>query len=160
MHRTIRHLGTAAIAASALALAIPAMPAQACGEGQFNMGRGMRYQGYLAPRPATVLVYDQDPTQRRSIYQGLNRAGHHLTVARTADDLARALRSKHFDVVISDLGNADAIDAAPARLLPVVQRQQRNEAGIRSRFQVFLLDGASLGQYLKGIDRLLQGTLK
>jgi hypothetical protein len=81
-------------------------------------------------------------------------------VARNADDLARALRSQRFDVVISDLGNSDAIDAAPARLLPVVQRRQRNEAGIRSRFRVFLLDGASLGQYLKGIDQLVRGTLK
>jgi hypothetical protein len=149
-----------AFAAFAIALALAALPVHACGEGQFNMGQGMRYQGYLAPRPATVLVYDQDPIQRRSIYQGLNRAGHHLTVARTEDDLARALRSKHFDVVISDLGDTGAIHAGSARLLPVVLRQQRNEAGIRSRFQVFLLDGASLGQYLKGIDRLLQGALK
>jgi CheY-like chemotaxis protein len=153
MHRTIPTI-------AALAIAVSTLPVQACGEGQFNMGQGMRYQGYLAPRPATVLVYDQDPMQRRSIYQGLNRAGHHLTVARNADDLARALRSQRFDVVISDLGNSDAIDAAPARLLPVVQRQQRNEDGIRSRFQVFLLDGASLGQYLKGIDQLVRGTLK
>jgi hypothetical protein len=148
------------IPAAAFAIAIIAMPAHACGEGQFNMGQGMRYQGYLTPRPATVLVYDQDPAQRRSIYLGLNRAGHHLTVARTADDLARALQGKRFDVVISDLGNADAIDAAPARLLPVVQRQQRNETSVRSRFRVFLLDGASLGQYLKGIDQLVRGTLK
>jgi CheY-like chemotaxis protein len=147
-------------AIAALAIAIAALPAHACGEGQFNMGQGLRYQGYLAPRPATVLVYDQDPMQRKSIYQGLNRAGHHLTVARTADDLARALRSKHYDVVISDLGNSGAINAGAARLLPVVRRQQRNEAGIRSRFRVFLLDGASLGQYLKGIDQLVRGALK
>jgi DNA-binding NarL/FixJ family response regulator len=139
---------------------VVAPTAFACGEGHFNMGQGMRYQGYLAPRPATVLVYDQDPMQRKSIYQGLNRAGHHLTVARTTDDLAQALRSRHFDVVISDLGDSGTIDAGAARLLPVVQRQQRNEAGIRSRFRVFLLDGASLGQYLKGIDQVVRGALK
>jgi PleD family two-component response regulator len=148
------------IPAAAFAIAIIAMPAHACGEGQFNMGQGMRYQGYLTPRPATVLVYDQDPAQRRSIYLGLNRAGHHLTVARTPDDLARALQGKRNDLVITHHGNADANDAAPARLLPVVQRQQRNETSVRSRFRVFLLDGASLGQYLKGIDQLVRGTLK
>jgi hypothetical protein len=138
------HRITATIAA--LAIAIAAVPAQACGEGQFNMGQGMRYQGYLAPRPATVLVYDQDPAQRKNIYMGLHRAGHRLTVARNADDLTRALNGKRFDVVISDLGDSAAIDGnGAARLLPVVQRQQRNEAGIRSRFKVFLLDGASLG---------------
>lgn len=144
----------------AFAAAFASLPAFACGEGQFNMGQGMRYQGYLAPRPATVLVYDGDPAQRRNIYQGLNRAGHRLTVVRNADDLAQAIRDKHFDVVISDLDESAAIGGASTRLLPVVQRQQRNEAGIRSRFRVFLLDGASLGQYLKGIDQLVRIPLK
>jgi len=46
MHRTIPTI-------AALAIAVSTLPVQACGEGQFNMGQGMRYQGYLAPRPAT-----------------------------------------------------------------------------------------------------------
>jgi len=142
----------------AIIIATAALPAYACGEGQFNLGQGMQYQGYLAPRPATVLVYDQNPEQHRSIYVGLNRAGHRLTVARSADDLAQALQGKRFDVVIGDLGNLDAIAAtAAAHLLPVIQRQQRNDPDIRNRFRVFLLSGASLGQYLKGIDQLVRG---
>ena len=142
----------------AIIIATAAMPAYACGEGQFNLGQGMQYQGYLAPRPATVLVYDQNPEQHRSIYAGLNRAGHRLTVARSADDLAQTLRDKQFDVIIGNLGNLDAIaTAGVAHLLPVIQRQQRNDPGIRNRFRVFLLDGASLGQYLKGIDQLVRG---
>ena len=95
-------------AIAAFVIAIAAIPAHACGEGQFNMGQGMRYQGYLAPRPATVLVYDEDPTQRRNIYQGLFRAGHRLTVARNADELAQSMRGKHYDVVISSLDRAAA----------------------------------------------------
>lgn len=162
MQRTQPQRMMPAIAAFAFAIATAAAtPAHACGEGQFNMGQGMRYQGYLAPRPATVLVYDADPAQRKDIYVGLYRAGHRLTVARNPDDLARALHGKRFDVVISDLGDSGAVGGAgAARLLPVVQRQQRNEAGIRSRFRVFLLDGASLGQYLKGIDQLVRVPLK
>ena len=144
-----------AIAACLAVLASP--PAIACGEGQFNMGKGMQYQGYLAPRPATVLVYDAAPEQRRSIYQGLHRAGHRLTVARSADDLSRALAAKHYDVVISDLDKSGAIGAG-GRLMPVVPRQQRNDSTLRDRFRVFLLDGASLGQYLKGIDQLVRGV--
>jgi hypothetical protein len=145
--------------AAACIAAVASLPVLACGEGQFNMGKGMQYQGYLAPRPATVLVYDAAPEQRRSIYQGLNRAGHRLTVARNADDLARAMAGKRYDVVISSIAAATAVGGG-AHLLPVVQRQQRNDAGIRERFRVFLLDGASLGQYLKGIDQLVRGSLK
>lgn len=149
---------TLAIATSVLALAtMPVAPVQACGEGQFNMGKGMQYQGYLAPRPATVLVYDETPEQRRAIYQGLHRAGHRLTVARSQDDLSQAMRGKHYDVVISPADRAGSIVAAGAtQLLPVVQRQRRNDPGIRERFRVMLLDGASLGQYLRGIDSLVR----
>ena len=42
--------------AAALSITLPTA-ATACGEGQFNMGQGLKYQAYLAPRPATVLVY-------------------------------------------------------------------------------------------------------
>lgn len=142
--------------ASAL-LAVAALPAQACGEGQFSMGNGMRYQGYLAPRPATILVYDADPSRRDAIYHGLHRAGHTLTVARTQGEAADSLRAKRFDVVIGDVGALPDIGApAQARMLPILERKRRNEADLRARFPVFLLEGASLGQYLKGIDRLVR----
>jgi len=147
------------IATIATQLVVFAGGAQACGEGQFNMGKGMRYQGYLAPRPATVLVYDETPEERLAIYQGLYRAGHRLTVARSSDELSRSLQGKHFDVVISAVDRAAAMPT-DTRVLPVVQRGQRNEPGIRARFPVFLLDGASLGQYLKGIDQLVRVALK
>ena len=147
------------IVACCLCLAAPS--ALACGEGIFNMGQGLRYQGYLAPRPAAVLIYDSNPMERRSVYIGLYRAGHRLTVARNVQDLSHALQHSRFDVVISSLEQMDAVTARTAAkpapsLLPVVQRQQRNAPEVRSRFAVFLLDGASLGQYLKGIDRLVK----
>jgi hypothetical protein len=45
--------------------------------------------------------------------------------------------------------------AARPRLLPVVARSLRNQPELRSRFELFLLDGASLGQYLKVINQAL-----
>lgn len=158
MNRRPVSLSTTLLACS-LCLAAP--PAPACGEGIFNMGQGLRYQGYLAPRPAAVLIYDSNPMERRNVYVGLYRAGHRLTLARNAEDLARALQHSRFDVVISTLEQMDAVMArtatqSPPGLLPVVQRQQRNAPEVRGRFAVFLLDGASLGQYLKGIDRLVK----
>jgi CheY-like chemotaxis protein len=139
-----------------------ATPAHACGEGQFNMGQGLRYQGYLAPRPATVLIYDDGAVapERKALYAGLQRAGHHVTVVRDAGSLSRALDATRYDVVISDLADADAIAtrgaqaAARPPLLPVVERSARNQPALR-RFHAFLLDGASLGQYLKAINQLL-----
>ena len=45
------------------ALALVSAPVLACGEGMLNAGKGLPYQGYLVPRPATVLIYaNPDPT--------------------------------------------------------------------------------------------------
>ncbi len=143
-------------------------PAQACGEGLFNMGQGLRYQGYLAPRPAAVLVYDLDraPADNRiAVYRGLVRAGHRLTIAHDPDELAQALRQQRYDVVIAGYDNVDMVEAKAsgaawsARMLPIVARSQRNAPSVRNRFVLFLLDGASLGQHLKNIDQLLKGKI-
>lgn len=151
----------------AIGLALGAVPpGYACGEGIFHMGEGLRYQGYLAPRPATVLIYGNEiapSSDRIAVYRGLVQAGHRLTIAHSANDLSQALRERRYDVVIASLDAAGAVTAAtppavPApRLLPVVDRGQRNAPGLRNHFEQFVLDGASLGQYLKQINRLMGG---
>ena len=144
----------------AFSLALVSPFANACGEGQFNMGQGLRYQGYLAPHPATVLVYDQAPSDRKALYTGLQKAGHKVTVVGTSDAMSQALRTGRYDVVIADFDDAAALQSragasAKPGVLPVVARNRRNAPEVSSRFKLFLLDGASLGQYLKGINQLL-----
>ena len=156
MNRCI--LATAALVFP-LALACPSV--HACGEGQFNMGQGLRYQGYLVSRPATVLVYDDGATDHKALYAGLQKAGHKVTVVGSAEAMAQALRAHSFDVVIADLDDAAAMQSHVAatsvktKVLPVVARNRRNAPELRSRFNLFLLDGASLGQYLQTINQML-----
>jgi len=147
-------------------------PSYACGEGQFNAGRGLPFQNYLAPRPATVLIYAHPaPTasdsQRDALYAGLQKAGHKLTVVSDTNDLAGALRERHYDIVITAFDAVDAVKAATMdagivagepKLLPVIARRDRNSPQVRSRFDAFLVDGASLGQYLKMIGKALPAT--
>lgn len=149
-----------ATAALGFALALACSPASACGEGQFNMGQGLRYQGYLAPHPATVLVYDDGASDRKALYAGLQKAGHKITVVGTADAMSQALQAGRYDVVIADFDDAAALQSRAGTsvkpgVLPVVARNRRNAPEVSSRFKLFLLDGASLGQYLKGINQLL-----
>lgn len=134
----------------------------ACGEGLYTMGEGSRHRGYLAPRPATVLIYNDQgtvPEATRAVYRGLARAGHRLEVARNPEQLAAALRAHRYDVVIADydqIGNIgrQAEPAAKASLLPILSDAQRDARDWRQRFRYSLTQGASLGQYLKLIDRL------
>jgi len=150
-----------AIAALGFSLALACCPASACGEGQFNMGQGLRYQGYLAPHPATVLVYDETAGDHKALYAGLQKAGHKVTVVGTAEAMSQALQAGRYDVVIADFDDAAALQSrttgmsARPGVLPVVARNRRNAPEVSNRFKLFLLDGASLGQYLKGINQLL-----
>jgi hypothetical protein len=140
-----------------LALGLAAsLPALACSEGLFNSGKGLAYQGYLAPRPATVLIYSTKPgSEREALLAGLQRAGHRVAVASDTAGLTAALAANQVDVVITDIASVDAVTSSDAhpRVLPVVARGQRGS--LRDRFPVVVVDGASLGQYLRGINRLL-----
>lgn len=144
-------------------------PAQACGEGQFNMGKGLRYQAFLAPRPATVLIYADDPgisgARQGALIDGLRKSGHRVTEVRDAAALRAALGEKRFDVLIASYGDIDMVEAsaiaagvASPNLLPVVERKRRQEPALRERFSQFLLSGASLGQYLKTINSVLPAS--
>jgi hypothetical protein len=145
-----------------LALMLAAPPAFGCGEGMFNTGKGLSYQAYLAPRPAAVLVYadpgaDVRDQRQAAIFAGLRKAGHTVTVVTDPDDLRRSIAEQKYDVVISSVDGLDVVAAAgtaqaPA-LLPVVARAARNSPEIRNRFELFLIDGSSLGQYLRAINK-------
>lgn len=148
-------------AALALSLCLAlAPPASACSEGLFNTGKGLAFQGYLAPRPAVVLLYSTAPQEQRvALRAGLQRAGHRVTEVDDPAALAAALAANHYDVVITGLEAADSVPASRAgnapRVLPVVARAQRSSPQVRDRYAVVVVDGASLGQYLRGINRLL-----
>ena len=158
--------------ALAIAMAFASTPTLACGEAMINAGKGLPYRGYLAPRPATVLIYaSPDPTasdaDREALYAGLTKAGHKLTVVKDAAALAGALRERHYDVVITAFDTVDAVQMATAdagssasktALLPVVARSDRDSPQLRGHFDAFVVDGASLGQYLKMIGKALSAN--
>lgn len=137
----------------------------ACGEGLFSMGEGVRYHGYLAPRPATILVYGDEDVHREkqvAVYRGLVQAGHRLAVAHDPDQLSQVLGEHRFDVVIANEDVIDTVHAATAavasapRLLPVVERGGNARSVGGGQFEFLLSHGAGLGQYLRQINRLMR----
>jgi CheY-like chemotaxis protein len=137
--------------------------AMACGEMMFNAGKGLPFQSYLSPRPADVLILsDQSAAGREIAYAGLEQAGHRLTFVHDVGELAAAMDAGRFDIVIVALESADEVQnhvasaarGAP-RVLPVVARSARNSPQVTGRFEQVLLDGASVGQSLVVIERML-----
>jgi hypothetical protein len=140
-----------------------AAPALACGESMFNTGKGLEFQSYLAPRPATVLIYGTpDPSaseaQRAELFAGLEAAGHRVMRVADVDAYAQAVREQKVDLVIAEAGAIDSLagaqgDGAAPRLVPVLARGARPASTQGGRFELFLRGGARLGQYLSAIDK-------
>lgn len=136
----------------------------ACGEGIYAMSEGASQQGYLAPRLATVLVYNDQatvPDSTKAVYRGLVHAGHKVEVARNPAQLAAALQNRRYDVVIASYDRIGLIDGQAETvtrtgLLPVLTSEQRSGNGWRERFRFSLTRDSGLGQYLKLIDKLVK----
>ena len=144
--------------------ALATSQASACGEGIFSMGEGLRYDGYLAPRPATVLVYEPDgdaSKERIAVYRGLARAGHKVTVVTDSEHLSTALARQDFDVVVSDDRHAQDLAVAAglsggkgARQLLVVQEKPQRGGGAAG--PALVRSSASLGTWLGALNRLMK----
>jgi CheY-like chemotaxis protein len=140
--------------------------AMACGEMMFNAGKGLPFQTYLSPRPADVLILSDRSAEAREVaYSGMEQAGHRLTFVSGVDELADALAAGHYDIVIVALESVDKVKArvsgqraSAPQLVPVVARTARNSPQVRGRFEQVLLDGASTGQSLSVIERVLTGS--
>jgi hypothetical protein len=139
-------------------------PGFACGEGLYTMGEGSRHKGYLAPRPAAVLIYNDQgtvPETTKAVYRGLVHAGHKVEVARNPAQLSTALRDRRYDVLIANYDQIDGIDrqvqpVSRTSLLPILTSEQRSANSGKERFRFSLTQDATLGQYLKLIDKLVK----
>jgi hypothetical protein len=146
-------------------LALAPIAAQACGELRFNSGRGLPFQSYIAPRPADVLVVHSEAMQDEYL-EALEEAGHRLTIVSNADAVATELGKRRYDIVIAGYDALDAVspqvDAAPnsPSLLPIVGRALRKDPLLLSRFSEILLDGASFGQYLTVINKIVSSRAR
>ncbi|MEO6065922.1 MAG: hypothetical protein ABIP49_09120 [Lysobacterales bacterium] len=151
-------------------LLVAAADAFACGETLFRTGQGMRYNSYAAPRPATVLIYSDATSatakNERELRQGLEKAGHRVTVVSNAEGWSTATGARPFDVVIADLAEIDALTESMASasakpdFLPVVTRSDGTERELRARFAWCVREGAGVGQYLKAINKVMEARVK
>lgn len=140
-----------------LVLCLAPSPGQACGESLLRVGQGLRYQVYQAKVPATVLVYAG--ATRPEVLAGLQRAGHHVTVARDAQALDQALLARRYDLVMVDSADADMVAAQLQRLAvhpDLVPVAARRETAKRSSHAEAIAATASIGQYLRRINLIMK----
>jgi len=153
---------TSRIVAGILALA--SMGAQACGDVLFRVGHGMRYDSYVAPRPAAVVIYGRADGamtgKENALRKGLEKAGHKVTMKSAGEGLVPDSGARPYDVVIAELAAirplAESVEGAAQRpaFVPVVGSGA--EGDLRDRYQWWVKEGASLGRFLQAIDKAME----
>ncbi len=145
-----------------------------CGDKFLVVGRGLEFsQGYIAPRPATILVYsnvhngDQTPVKDQDLKATLERAGHRYDVAPNADALIQALASGSFDIVLVDISDAPFVQErallSPSHpeTLPVIFNPSRDDLeAARKGYSQVLKAPAKTGHLLAVIDRVMKSREK
>jgi hypothetical protein len=150
-----------------LVVALSARDAQACGEVMYRMGGALRYHAFVTRHPAQILVYQgsvartSTSSDPENFHENLEKAGHKVTQVGSADDLAKALASQHYDVIIAYAADVPAISnqishLAPEPTLISVFTNGSDEHAIRQQYPMALNEDANLNQFLKVIEQSMK----
>ena len=164
------------IVLSALVPLLNASFAIACGDKLLVLGRGARFQATSADHPASILFYVNpntpgsekvEFTQLQSI---MRQAGHRFRSVTGREELAVALKTARFDIILADFDDASrlekAIQASPSQpvLLPWVYQEtkadtQRAKLALKQakeQYRFALSAPFKVGNFLSTIDRTME----
>ena len=132
-----------------VALCLSAADAEACGEVMLRSLQTMRHHAFVTRHPAAILLYSGDAGASRppgpvsKLHDGLQKAGHKVTMARGPDELASALAAHSYDVVVASADDLVAVTSqitktsrAPT-LIPVLN-EGADERQMRARFPLLV----------------------
>ena len=144
-----------------VALCLTATEAEACGELMLRTLDTMRFHAFVTRHPASILVYSVDggshpPAQTGKLHDGIERAGHKVSMARGPEELAKALASRKYDIVVAYADDLVAVTTQISKtsreltLIPVLNGGA-DERQMRARFP-HLVSG-DLNDLLKTIEQ-------
>lgn len=158
------------IAATVMALAVPALDLQACGDKFLRAGRSSRMNGYAAMYPATILLYPSSTAKPQVVSRWqkmLKDAGHKAQVIGRSADLPAIVASGAFDLVITDYGSAARVraDVTAARtqpgVLPVLADSSKaTTARAQAEFEHFIDPDMTPRETLAEIDHVMEVRLR
>ncbi len=133
------------------------------------LGRGIRFQTGYAPQPGLVLVYIKTGSPSSAaltdpkLQSALTEAGHKLHVVEGRRELDEALKSRQYDVVLSDVAAFPEVEEA-IRLLPsapvflpvVYGGTKADVAAVKKQYKGVMKAPAKAGEYCSAIDRAME----
>ncbi len=154
-------------------LALGPAASEGCGDKFQRVGRGARFQrGYMALHPACILLYarPQSPIAKalKDLEPALKRAGHLPLLVERPEAIGPALKTGHYAVVMTDLGEVATIDAqaravavpAPS-VLPVLHRPTAEAmATVEKEYSCVVASPGKQVDVLAEIDGLMEHRAK
>jgi len=135
------------------------LSAHACGESLFRVGRGVAYRAQTAPLPGNLLIVSPDT----ELSDRLTAAGHHAKVVRTPEEIAQALSTDKYDVVLASYNDRSIVAAqlagiakAPTYVPVTTEDGQKAEAA--ESYERFLSDDDDFTQFMRVIHRTLKAS--
>lgn len=167
----MRRVGIIGVAGAMLFL--PSQPLEACGDKLLSMARAFRlHSAYTAWRSASILIYrvrnaGENTVKEPQLQLSLRQAGHKVATVENASQLAEALRSGQFDLVLADIGDASTLtrQVAPFRsnplVLPVIYKPTKSEwTAAEKQFHFVLKAPLNSTQHLKAIDQAMKAKVR
>lgn len=150
----------------AVGIVMLAQQALACGEKFLIVGRGSKFQrSYVALHPASAVVLNSGLTARREFQSRLKLAGHRIRLVSNTGLLRQALEDERFDLVLADITDATAVEAAmlstgsDAVFLPVVDAASPTPQG-QYRCPLKQEGGAKSRNFLTALDAVMDSKRK
>jgi DNA-binding NtrC family response regulator len=157
-------------------LLLSAWPAGACGDKLLVLGRGAHFQVETADYPASILFYvnpngpGSEKVEFTRLQSIMRQAGHRFRPVKGREELAIALKTTRFDIILADFDDAprleEMIQASPSQpiLLPWVYQETKEDAqqarltlaAARERYQFALKAPLRGDKLLSTIDRTME----
>src|SRR5215475_4014255 len=116
------------------------MEANACGDKLLRVGRSVRFQRMIVSKwPATMLIYTPTnsatlPATHMAQFQDyFQKVGHKPLAVENVDEFNAALKSGHYDLVLTDIADADTLQrqvegsSSQTVILPVLYKHNKRE---------------------------------
>jgi hypothetical protein len=138
----------------------------ACGDKLVQLGRGVRYQRARAVRPANIVMFLTDRSDRHAanrLRSDLTFVGHRVQIVDDERAFASMLAANDIDIVLTDVENlqlvTEHVNSARSKpaIIPLINSSAKEATTeIRSRFPYVMLLSAHSFEQLSVISRVMQ----
>ena len=141
--------------------------ANACGDKTMRVAGGLRFAQIQAKKnPSSVLIYSRALPEGRApkLQQFLKDVGHKANTVDHVDHISAALKSAHYDLVLTDLADAADLQRQVASVSPntvvVPVTFKSEETASAKQYKVVVKNPKYAEDFLKAINQVMKARSK